>query len=205
MVVWTDRRVVRDRARSRGLDLGARGIAGYLIPMHRALLAVGTLILTSCGATAPRWEARCVIARGCPSATTPPPCDGAADVVLALHAAYAQRGELADRVVTVEGALTRVGELCTLLECAPGTCCNRCSGQLALTGEPRPRLVHPRSPHLVLGDERGPLACDGDDSGQCCPYRVDERTVRVTGTIVEDPRASDGYGLITRSICTVTE
>jgi len=153
-------------------------------------------LLSGCCALGRGPRRTCVSKKGCPPKTALRRCgENVTAIALPLGTVLARGRQLDGKTVTVRSRLRRGGAICTLLACAPGTCCNGCGAMFMLTTAAKPDPSYPHTLTLMnVGQGPHPhdrLACGGDDSGVCCPFRTGQQVV-ATGTLRRRGRSSYG-------------
>ncbi len=170
-------------------------------------LAASVAFSGCCGRARVRTKP-CLAIRGCPAPEPLPRCrrevtDGARTLADLLAGAPSLVGD----EVTVRSTLLRYGGICTLLWCAEGSCCNRCTAGYAVSTEAKADSILPHTVSLVnVGQGPHPhssLICVGDESLICCPL-AEGMEVVVTGRFaVKGESAVHGklYSIESPQIC----
>ena len=159
--------------------------------MRPAIFVMTMLLLSACGGAgqvvkedraAPKNDASCLSAKGCPAASAAlPACGEEARAARAVADVLAEAERAPGTDVVVRGRLDRGAPICTRRSCA-GACCNRCGAQLALVGEaPIAQPADVPAPRIALAGEH--MACRGDESLTCCDVEVKGQEVVARGRL----------------------
>ncbi len=95
-------------------------------------------------------------------------------------------------VMAVTGPIRQGPTRCTKMACGPERpCCNKCSASLILSENADQSSPLGADDGVTLLGEN--LGCAGDDSGVCCTYAPDGRSVTAIGTLAVTGDAQSGF------------